>query len=127
MSGMKPELPVVQILGSKRIAGAGDQLERFRLLISDGINVFSFAMLATQLNALHRNGHLAEYTVIRINRYTSSVLQRREKSVLIILELTVLKPGAYIGEKIGNPQLFELPAVSPSSSGTSAPLRPSIR
>lgn len=107
MRGTELEKPVVQILGSKRIAGGGEQSERYRLLISDGQNLYSFAMLATQLNELHQNGQLAEYTVIRIDRYITSVVNRNErgeKRVLIILELNVIKPGGSIGEKIGNPQ-----------------------
>lgn len=107
MRGTELEKPVVQILGSKRIASSGEQSERYRLLISDGQNLYSFAMLATQLNEMHQNGQLAEYTVIRIERYITSVVNRNErgeKRVLIILELNVIKPGDSIGEKIGNPQ-----------------------
>nr|XP_029715959.1 replication protein A 70 kDa DNA-binding subunit [Aedes albopictus] len=107
MRGTELEKPVVQILGSKRIAGGGEQSERYRLLISDGQNLYSFAMLATQLNELHHKGELAEYTVIRIDRYITSVVNRNEKGekrVLIILDLHVVKPGPAVGEKIGNPQ-----------------------
>lgn len=132
MRGTELEKPVVQILGSKRIAGGGEQSERYRLLISDGHNLYSFAMLATQLNELHQNGQLAEYTVIRIDRYITSVVNRNErgeKRVLIILELNVVKPGASIGEKIGNPiPLNETGAggsggTAGSASTTAAPAR----
>ncbi|XP_065081416.1 replication protein A 70 kDa DNA-binding subunit [Ochlerotatus camptorhynchus] len=129
MRGTELEKPVVQILGSKRIAGGGEQSERYRLLISDGQNLYSFAMLATQLNELHQNGQLAEYTVIRIDRYITSVVNRNErgeKRVLIILELNVIKPGASIGEKIGNPQpLTETGAggSAGSASTSAAPTR----
>lgn len=122
MCGNELDQPVVQILGSKRIAGGGDQSERFRLLISDGVNMYSFAMLATQLNDLHQKGQLAEYTVIRINRYITSIVnrgERGEKRVLIILELSVVKPGASVAVKIGNPQ--QLSEGSAGSSGASAP------
>ncbi|XP_055586552.1 replication protein A 70 kDa DNA-binding subunit-like [Uranotaenia lowii] len=109
MRGSELESPVVQILGSKRIAGGGggEQSERYRMLISDGKNLYSFAMLATQLNDLHHQGKLAEFTVIRIDRYATSVVNRNErgeKRVLIILELSVVKPGSSVGDKIGNPQ-----------------------
>lgn len=107
MQGSEIEKPVVQILGSKRISGGGEQSERFRMLISDGQNLYSFAMLATQLNDLHHAGQLAEFTVIRIDRYITSVVNRNEKGekrVLVILDLTVVKPGGTVGEKIGNPQ-----------------------
>ncbi|XP_035779088.1 replication protein A 70 kDa DNA-binding subunit-like [Anopheles albimanus] len=107
MKGNEMESPVLQVIGSKRIASSGEQSERFRLLISDGKSLYSYAMLATQLNDMHRQGKLSEYTIIRIDRYTTSVVNRNEKGekrVLIIVELTVLKDGAVVGAKIGNPQ-----------------------
>lgn len=107
MRGVELEKSVVQILGSKRIAGSGEQAERYRLLISDGQYLYSFAMLATQLNEMHHSGQLAEFTVIRIDRFITSVVNRNErgeKRVLIILDLTVVKPGSSVGQKIGNPQ-----------------------
>lgn len=61
------------IQGSKRISGAGDN-ERYRLLVSDGLHVNSFAMLATQLNDKIRSGELADNTIVRIKRYITSVV-----------------------------------------------------
>lgn len=128
MRGTELEKPVVQILGSKRIAGGGEQSERYRLLISDGQNLYSFAMLATQLNELHQNGQLAEFTVIRIDRYITSVVNRNErgeKRVLIILELTMVKPGSSVAEKIGNPQpLTEGGAASGGGAGATTSAAP---
>ncbi|XP_055587325.1 replication protein A 70 kDa DNA-binding subunit-like [Uranotaenia lowii] len=125
MHGSELDKPVVQILGSKRIAGGSEQSERYRLLISDGHNLYSFAMLATQLNDLHHNGQLSEFTVIRIERYITSMVNRNErgeKRVLIILELTVVKPGSSVGGKIGNPQpLAE--GGQPTQQPSSAPSR----
>ncbi|XP_055630999.1 replication protein A 70 kDa DNA-binding subunit [Toxorhynchites rutilus septentrionalis] len=124
MRGSELDKPVVQILGSKRIAGGGEQSERYRLLISDGQNLYSFAMLATQLNELHQTGKLSEFTVIRIDRYITSVVNRNErgeKRVLIMLELTVIKTGESIGEKIGNPQpLSDNISAGGGSSGSTA-------
>lgn len=126
MRGADMEKPVVQILGSKRIAGGGsDQSERYRLLISDEQHLYSFAMLATQLNVMHQNGQLAEFTVIRIDRYITSMVNRNEKSekrVLIILDLTVIKEGGKVGEKIGNPQ----PLSDGGSSSGGAGSAPSV-
>uniref|UniRef100_A0A182QCD7 Replication protein A subunit n=1 Tax=Anopheles farauti TaxID=69004 RepID=A0A182QCD7_9DIPT len=126
MQGNELENPVVQILGSKRIAGSGEQSERFRLLISDSKSLYSFAMLGTQLNDLHRQGKLPDYTIIRIDRYTTSVVNRNEKGekrVLIIVDLTVLKEGSLVGEKIGNPQpMTDTPSqTNVASSGQDKP------
>uniref|UniRef100_A0A182SD56 Replication factor-A protein 1 N-terminal domain-containing protein n=1 Tax=Anopheles maculatus TaxID=74869 RepID=A0A182SD56_9DIPT len=123
MQGNELPNPVVQILGSKRIAGSGEQSERFRLLISDGKSLYSFAMLATQLNDLQKQDKLPQYTIIRIDRYTTSVVNRNEKGekrVLIIVELTVLKEGSLVGEKIGDPQaIADTPSQSAASGGSS--------
>uniref|UniRef100_A0AAG5CXQ0 Replication protein A subunit n=1 Tax=Anopheles atroparvus TaxID=41427 RepID=A0AAG5CXQ0_ANOAO len=123
MQGNELQNPVVQILGSKRIAGTGEQSERYRLLISDGKTLYSFAMLGTQLNDLQKQGKLPEYTIIRIDRYTTSVVNRNEKGekrVLIIVELTVLKDGGLVGEKIGNPQSLTDTSSQAGSGGTAA-------
>uniref|UniRef100_A0A182MBH5 Replication protein A subunit n=1 Tax=Anopheles culicifacies TaxID=139723 RepID=A0A182MBH5_9DIPT len=124
MQGNELPNPVVQILGSKRIAGSGEQSERFRLLISDGKSLYSFAMLATQLNELQKQDKLPQYTIIRIDRYTTSVVNRNEKGekrVLIIVELTVLKEGSLVGEKIGDPQPIADTPTQSSNSGSSMP------
>ncbi|XP_052896850.1 replication protein A 70 kDa DNA-binding subunit [Anopheles moucheti] len=124
MQGNELPNPVVQILGSKRIAGSGEQSERFRLLISDGKSLYSFAMLATQLNDLQKQDKLPQYTIIRIDRYTTSVVNRNEKGekrVLIIVELTVLKEGSLVGEKIGDPQPITDTPTQSTNSGSSMP------
>ncbi|XP_055851551.1 replication protein A 70 kDa DNA-binding subunit [Episyrphus balteatus] len=107
MTGGDCEKPVLQILGTKKISG-GDN-ERYRLLVSDGKYLNSFAMLATQLNDLYKEGNLVEYTIIRVDRYITSMVNKSDKvdkRVLIILELTVLNHGAEVGKKIGNPVQF---------------------
>lgn len=76
MSGAETvSTPVVQILGSKRVSGnVGD--ERYRLLISDGKYLHSFAMLATQLNAMHTAGQLCDFTIMRIEKFMCSMVNR---------------------------------------------------
>ncbi|XP_055386595.1 replication protein A 70 kDa DNA-binding subunit-like [Condylostylus longicornis] len=109
LSGVDYDKPILQILGTRRIAGS-EGSERFRLLVSDGKYLNSFAMLATQLNNLYTSGQLSDYTVIRVDRYISSVVSKdngsKEKRVLIILDLTIIKSGEEVGRRIGNPQPF---------------------
>lgn len=71
-------MPLFDPQGSKKISGAGDN-ERYRLLVSDGVHVNSFAMLATQLNDKIRNGDLADNTIVRIKRYITSVVPNSGK------------------------------------------------
>ncbi|XP_067000915.2 replication protein A 70 kDa DNA-binding subunit isoform X2 [Anabrus simplex] len=105
MRGGNVENPVMQILGHKKIASGGAN-ERYRVLVSDGCHLNSFAMLATQLNGKLQSGELGEYTVIQINRYITSLVNntgKSDKRVMIILDLAVLAAGAQVGLKIGNP------------------------
>nr|UBR27748.1 replication protein A1 [Locusta migratoria] len=126
MRGGTVEDPVMQILGSKRIAGAGSS-ERYRLLVSDGCHLNSFAMLATQLNDKLTSGELSDYSVVRMNRLITSMVNnggRGEKRVMIILDLTILAKGTEVGAKIGNPVAF--PEGGSSAAATPAPPKPAI-
>lgn len=69
--------PVFQVLGSKRIASGGG-VERFRLLLSDGKYLQSFAMLATQLN--ERVSELTDLSIIRVKQHATSVVSKADKN-----------------------------------------------
>lgn len=77
MAGVEIDKPILQILGSKRIQSS-ENSERYRLLISDGKFLNSFAMLATQLNDFVTEGRLADYTIVRVNRYITSMVNKSE-------------------------------------------------
>lgn len=84
MTGSDVDKPIFQILGTRRIGSGGgnDGQERFRLLISDGVYLHSFAMLATQINHMQADGSLSEFTIVRVNRYITSMVnqaQNKEK------------------------------------------------
>nr|CAD7429216.1 unnamed protein product [Timema monikensis] len=105
MRGGTVENPTMQILGSRKMGGDATS-ERYRLLLSDGRHLNSFAMLATQLNEKVISGELSDYTVVQINRHITSMINnsgKGEKRVMIILDLNVLAPGSQIGQKIGQP------------------------
>ena len=87
------------MLSLKKVSGSST--ERYRLLISDGMYSNSCAMLATQLNNLVADNVLEEFCVIRVNKYQCNNIQG--KKVIIILELDILKSGASVGQKIGDP------------------------
>ena len=97
--GGKVNNPVFQLLNLKKVSGSS--AERYRLLISDGKFSNSCAMLATQLNNLVSDNVLEEFCVIRVNKYQCNNIQG--KKVIIILELDILKSGASVGQKIGDP------------------------
>ncbi|KAJ2949088.1 hypothetical protein O0L34_g6027 [Tuta absoluta] len=123
MNGGHVDKPVMQVLGSKKIQGSGAN-ERFRLLVSDGKHSHSFAMLATQLNDKLITGELSDYSVVQIDRFVTSLLKntgKGEKRVMIILEITILAPGATVGKKLGNPVTWT------EESAAAAPPQPAMQ
>jgi len=97
--------PVMQVIGVRKITASGTN-ERYRLLISDGRNFNSFAMLATQLNGMVSSGELTEFSILLIKRHIISNLTDRSKGskqVMILIDLVVLVPGDVVGSKIGDP------------------------
>lgn len=70
----EPGKPVVQVLGQKCIKGSEGN-DRWRLLVSDGRHLHSFAMLATQLNQFITSGKLTNNAIIKILKHTVSVVQ----------------------------------------------------
>lgn len=81
------EYPVLQVLGTKKVSGVGGS-ERYRLLLSDGQYLQSFAMLATHLNGMVENGDLSEHAIIRVKQHLATAVNTSAKWVtkLIILQ-----------------------------------------
>lgn len=75
MGGMDYDKPVLQVLGTKRIPG-GEGNVRYRLLVSDGKFLISYAMLATQLNSFADENRLTDNTIIRIDKHIVSVVSQ---------------------------------------------------
>ncbi|XP_015754913.1 PREDICTED: replication protein A 70 kDa DNA-binding subunit-like [Acropora digitifera] len=101
-----PQKPIFQILGIKKIQtkssdGAGN--DRYRLVVSDGINLYTSAMLATQLNDLVISKHIEAKAVVQLDKYICNIIQETRK-VLIVLEVSVLKTANEVVGKIGDPK-----------------------
>ncbi|XP_015606859.1 replication protein A 70 kDa DNA-binding subunit [Cephus cinctus] len=137
MNGIDVEKPVLQILGNKKLSTSSTG-ERYRLLVSDGVRINSFTMLATQLNHLVTENILSEYSICRIDRYAISMVNNggKQKRVMVILSIDVIKPGSEVGRKIGNPMTQDgnpesesassnVKAVSPPKAKTIKPYVPS--
>ncbi|XP_050714389.1 replication protein A 70 kDa DNA-binding subunit-like [Eriocheir sinensis] len=104
IEGGHPDKPVVQILSMKRIPSGAQ--ERWRLLLSDGQWSSSFAMLATQLNSKVDTGEIKNNCIISLDRYVCNTVQENKK-VLIILDLSVVKTGEEVGQKLGSPVTYD--------------------
>ncbi|XP_075162697.1 replication protein A 70 [Haematobia irritans] len=99
MSGESVLNPVVQILGVKRMA------EHLRIMISDSKYSNSYALLATQLNAKFNEENLKDKSIVRLDKYITTVVVRSipAKRLLLILGMTVLNSGDQVKENIGDP------------------------
>ena len=63
--------------GHKKLASSTSG-ERYRLLLSDGLRINSFTMLATQLNHMI-NTELTEFTIVQIDRFAMSTVNNAGK------------------------------------------------
>ncbi|RMX48537.1 hypothetical protein pdam_00021595 [Pocillopora damicornis] len=104
-----PHQPILQILGIKQIQSKG----------SDA------AMLATQLNEMVTSEQLEVKAVIQLNKYICNVIQETRK-VLILMDVTVIKPGREVPGKIGDPKNLNAdPGIDrqnpPQKNGNGAP------
>ncbi|KAG5636412.1 hypothetical protein H0H81_008152 [Sphagnurus paluster] len=89
----------VQFLSIKKVNAVNPGgVDRFRIIMSDGIN-FLQAMLATQLNGMVNDQTIGKHTIAVIEKLTCNYVQ--EKRLIIILALRVLETTA---EKIGEPK-----------------------
>lgn len=76
--GLSETQPIVQILSLKKVptTGASGQVDRYRLIISDGAH-FVQAMLATQLNALVENETITKLAVLQLDKWTVNMVQNK--------------------------------------------------
>jgi len=91
--------PIFQLLQTKKIAATSS--ERYRMLISDGVNSNSYGMLATQLNGYIHEEKLQEFCIFKVKNFQCNNMQG--KRVIIILDLEILQAGPEVGSKIGSP------------------------
>ncbi len=102
--------PTVQVLDVKKIQpnpGQAMASERFRLIISDGVN-FQQAMLATQLNGLVTSNQIAPNCLIALQEFICNDVQN--KKIVIILRCEVV--AANLGYKVGEPVEYGKPTVT---------------
>lgn len=113
LNNQQVDKPVLQVLNFKPISS--NTADRYRLLLSDGIQCHTYAMLGTQLNGMITNNEIDKFAVVQLDKYMCNVVSP-DKKVLIVLDLTVIAKGSTVNYKLGNP-------VIPNSAG--APSAPS--
>ncbi|XP_057854853.2 replication protein A 70 kDa DNA-binding subunit A [Cryptomeria japonica] len=111
--------PLVQVLDIRQISTTQSVQERYRLVVSDG-SYMQQAMLATQLNATVKSGHLQKGSVVQLTEYTCNAVQNRK--IIIVLNMNLIVPKQDI---VGNPKQLTDTGVNaqhqPATSMQSAP------
>ncbi|VVC40622.1 Replication factor-A protein 1, N-terminal,Nucleic acid-binding, OB-fold [Cinara cedri] len=100
---MKKSEPVFQIFGVRKIIAVGANV-KFRLLISDGQNLNSFAMFTSQLHSLILSVELTEFAIVKIKHHFISKLtdlSEEKDQVMILKNLVVTIPCNVVSSKIG--------------------------
>ncbi|XP_020778616.2 replication protein A 70 kDa DNA-binding subunit-like isoform X2 [Boleophthalmus pectinirostris] len=103
---------VLQLLNSKKI---GNDLPRIRLIMSDGVHSSASFLLATQLNHLFDENQLEPYCVCLLKKVVVNSL-KDGRLVISIVDIEVLKSAEEVGEKIGNPVLYNSNSTDLTSS-----------
>ncbi|XP_065054177.1 replication protein A 70 kDa DNA-binding subunit-like [Rhopilema esculentum] len=96
-----PSNPVVQVLGLKKLQSSKGP-DRFRVVLSDGVNYYTSAMLGTQLNDMVEADTIEAKCIARLEQYTCNVAQNTRK-VIVVLSMKIIKPATEIPGKIGQP------------------------
>ncbi|XP_059441764.1 replication protein A 70 kDa DNA-binding subunit E-like [Corylus avellana] len=71
--------PVLQVIDVKQVSTQAQQhsnTERFRVVLSDGSH-HQQGMLATQMNALVKDGRLQKGSVVQLTQFVCNVVQNR--------------------------------------------------
>lgn len=64
---------ILQVLGMKRMAY--NNIESYRLLVSDGGNTENSTVLSSHLNHLVVDGKLDRFAIIKVSKYTTRLLK----------------------------------------------------
>ncbi|PAA78728.1 hypothetical protein BOX15_Mlig015525g2, partial [Macrostomum lignano] len=83
--------PVLKVLGHRKVPGGGQ--DRYRLLVTDGIDQHSYVMLGTQLNYLIEGDQLPPGTVLQVTKYVLNNM-KSDKPILIVISLDILGSGS---------------------------------
>lgn len=95
MNSEEVNYPIMQVLGIKKIT-AIEGKERYRLIISDGQNIYSYAILTTRLNHMISSGVLIEFAILRIKHYLISNMTdyfNRIEKIIIFIDIDILVHG----------------------------------
>ncbi|KAK3579832.1 hypothetical protein CHS0354_029562 [Potamilus streckersoni] len=120
VKGEACEKPNLQVISSKKISSQG--ADRYRLLLSDGRQSYSHAMLATQMNELMETGEMDDLCVVCVLKHLCNTIQQNRR-VLVLLEVQVIAKGSVVQHRLGNPQPYK---PGETTSSVPVPEKPEI-
>ncbi|XP_040986681.1 replication protein A 70 kDa DNA-binding subunit A-like [Juglans microcarpa x Juglans regia] len=97
--------PVLQVIDVKQVSTQAQQhsnTERYRVLLSDGSH-HQQGMLATQMNALVKEGKLQKGSVVQLTQFVCNVVQNRMIIIIVDLDM-ILEKMDLIGEPVSAPR-----------------------
>lgn len=74
-----PFLPVLQMIGVKCVPANPnnpDSVNRYRMVVTDGVETHPFVMLATTLNSFYESGELTEFSIFEVRKFVPSKVNR---------------------------------------------------
>ncbi|KAL3199082.1 hypothetical protein MRX96_044051 [Rhipicephalus microplus] len=121
--------PVLQISDLKAIRN--DSAERCRIVLFDGADCLTYAMLGAHLTNTASDNHIDKYAVVRLEKYMWYTVRESSRDILVVLGLTVIRKGTDVGRTLRMPSIsiFSTPSTAPvaasfesSSSGGIIPI-----
>lgn len=88
--------PTVQVINLRKVNASGSQ-DRFRIILSDGVN-FMQGLLATQCNDVVHSNQLQNESIIRLQKFVKNEVSGRTLVVALSLEVVGDHPGGRIGD-----------------------------
>lgn len=103
--------PIVQVVDIKLLSSSsGQQNERYRILLSDGVHLQQ-GMLGTQMNYLVHQKKLQKGSVVQLSQFVGQLIQNRK--IIIIVELEVILEKC---DPIGDPKIYMEGGNGPASA-----------
>ena len=99
LEGTRIECPIVQILAYKNMKVTCEK--RYRLILSDGAYSYQCCVILGELTALIEENVCQQYDLLKVLDYTLASSKNRQ--VIVLTNLQLVKKGAEVGGRIGNP------------------------
>ncbi|XP_018334055.1 replication protein A 70 kDa DNA-binding subunit-like isoform X2 [Agrilus planipennis] len=127
VDGKTVKNPILQIINSKKLPSRSPDSRRYRVILSDGKYIMSFAILYLHIKKLNLAGDFQNNSVIEILLFSTTLfnsIQRTGKLIIVIHNYALLATGC---SKIGSPvPLRGYPISFIKEEGNNKPLKDTV-